>query len=129
MAEATESWKTINDKTFTLHGDQLTFDYAAINDFVLLPAHIEKEAFADPTQYRIDELGEAMGAAVAPRQLDGDIDHGVRRHGEAYELSGARKQDRPQPAFVGRQRLFQKRVQHVLELTLPAQDGGGDQAG
>ena len=42
-----------DDKTFTLHVDKLTFDYAAINDFVLLPAHIEKEAFADPAQYRL----------------------------------------------------------------------------
>jgi peptide/nickel transport system substrate-binding protein len=42
-----------DDKTFTMHVDKLTFDYAAINDFVLLPAHIEKEAFADPAQYRV----------------------------------------------------------------------------
>jgi peptide/nickel transport system substrate-binding protein len=42
-----------DDKTFTLHMDRLTFDYAAINDFVLLPAHIERPAFADPAQYRV----------------------------------------------------------------------------
>src|SRR5260370_13220521 len=42
-----------DDKTFTMHVDKLTFDYAAINDFVLLPEHLEKEAFADPAQYRI----------------------------------------------------------------------------
>ena len=42
-----------DDKTFTLHVDKLTFDYAAINDFMLLPAHIEREAFADPAQYRM----------------------------------------------------------------------------
>ena len=42
-----------DDKTFTLHVDKLTFDYAAINDFVLLPAHLEREAFADPAQYRV----------------------------------------------------------------------------
>ena len=42
-----------DDKTFTMHVDKLTFDYAAINDFVLLPAHIEKAAFADPAQYRV----------------------------------------------------------------------------
>jgi peptide/nickel transport system substrate-binding protein len=39
--------------TFTLHFDKLTFDYAAIDDFVLLPAHIERAAFADPAQYRV----------------------------------------------------------------------------
>jgi peptide/nickel transport system substrate-binding protein len=42
-----------DDKTFTMHVDKLTFDYAAINDFVVLPAHIEKGAFADPAQYRL----------------------------------------------------------------------------
>lgn len=41
-----------DDKTFTMHVDKLTFDYAAIDDFVLLPAHIEQAAFADPAQYR-----------------------------------------------------------------------------
>jgi peptide/nickel transport system substrate-binding protein len=42
-----------DDKTFTLHVDKLTFDYAAINDFVLLPEHVERAAFADPAQYRV----------------------------------------------------------------------------
>jgi peptide/nickel transport system substrate-binding protein len=32
--------------------DRLTFDYAALNDFDILPAHIERAAFADPAQYR-----------------------------------------------------------------------------
>ncbi len=39
-------------KTFTLYIDRLTFDYAAANDFEILPAHIERAAFADPAQYR-----------------------------------------------------------------------------
>jgi peptide/nickel transport system substrate-binding protein len=42
-----------DDKTFTLHVNKLTFDYAAINDFVLLPAHIERSAFSEPAQYRL----------------------------------------------------------------------------
>lgn len=42
-----------DDKTFTMHVDKLTFDYAAIDDFVLLPAHLERAAFADPAQYRV----------------------------------------------------------------------------
>ncbi len=42
-----------DDKTFTLHVDKLTFDYAAINDFVLLPAHLEESAFREPAQYRL----------------------------------------------------------------------------
>ncbi|MEE8517312.1 MAG: ABC transporter substrate-binding protein, partial [Alphaproteobacteria bacterium] len=39
-------------KTFTLHFDRVTFDYNAINDFRLLPAHLEAEKFKDPAQYR-----------------------------------------------------------------------------
>jgi peptide/nickel transport system substrate-binding protein len=40
-------------KTFTLHLDKLTFDYNAINDFALLPAHIEKPRFQPaPVEYR-----------------------------------------------------------------------------
>ena len=42
-----------DDKTFTLHVDKLTFDYAAIHDFMLLPAHVERDAFANPAQYRL----------------------------------------------------------------------------
>ncbi|MBO0736496.1 MAG: peptide ABC transporter substrate-binding protein [Alphaproteobacteria bacterium] len=42
-----------DDKTFTLRVDKLTFDYAAINDFVLLPAHLERSAFNEPAQYRV----------------------------------------------------------------------------
>ncbi|HTQ34104.1 MAG TPA: peptide ABC transporter substrate-binding protein [Stellaceae bacterium] len=42
-----------DDKTFTLHFDRLGYDYAAINDFVLLPAHLERAAFSDPAQYRV----------------------------------------------------------------------------
>lgn len=39
-------------KTFTLHFDKLTFEYAAINDFQLVPAHIEAAFFAEPSEYR-----------------------------------------------------------------------------
>jgi len=41
-----------DDKTFTLHWDRLSYDYAAIDDFQLLPAHLERAAFADPAQYK-----------------------------------------------------------------------------
>lgn len=41
-----------DDKTFTLHVNKLTFDYAAINDFFVLPEHVERARFADPANYR-----------------------------------------------------------------------------
>ena len=45
-----------DDKTFTLHWDRLNFNYASIDDFVLLPAHLERAAFADPAQYKVKTL-------------------------------------------------------------------------
>lgn len=41
-----------DDKTFTMHFTKLTFDYAAINDFNVLPEHLERARFADPAAYR-----------------------------------------------------------------------------
>ena len=40
-------------KTFTLHWDRLSYDFEAINDFILLPAHLERAAFAEPAQYKV----------------------------------------------------------------------------
>jgi peptide/nickel transport system substrate-binding protein len=43
----------IDDKTFVMHVDRVTFNYNAINDFRLLPAHLEREIFEeDPATYR-----------------------------------------------------------------------------
>ncbi len=44
--------ETQDSRTFTLVMSKLSFDYAALNDFEILPAHIERAAFADPTLYR-----------------------------------------------------------------------------
>ena len=48
-------WKVtaIDEKTFTLHFNKVTFDYNTINDFLLLPDHIERKIFeADPKAYK-----------------------------------------------------------------------------
>jgi len=39
-------------KTFTMHFDKLTFDYNAINDFRLIPAHLDRKNFTDPVVYK-----------------------------------------------------------------------------
>ncbi len=39
-------------KTFTIELDRLTYDYADFSGLDILPAHIERDAFSDPTQYR-----------------------------------------------------------------------------
>jgi len=42
-----------DSRTFTLHIDRLTFDYNAINDLRVLPAHLERRRFeAAPAEYR-----------------------------------------------------------------------------
>ena len=43
----------VDDRTFTLHDERLGFSYNAINDFRLLPEHLERKVFeADPDTYR-----------------------------------------------------------------------------
>lgn len=42
----------LDEKTFTLHYDRLTFGYNALDDFNLLPAHLEEKNFADPPNYK-----------------------------------------------------------------------------
>lgn len=42
-----------DDRRFTLHFDKLTFEYNAINDFRLLPAHLEETPFeSNPEEYK-----------------------------------------------------------------------------
>ncbi len=41
-----------DDKTFTMHVNKRTCDYQGINDFELLPAHVDAPNFADPAEYR-----------------------------------------------------------------------------
>lgn len=49
----------IDEKTFTLSVEKLTFDYASIDDFRLLPAHLERGIFEeDPVAYRNRTLYE-----------------------------------------------------------------------
>ena len=45
--------RAVDARTFTVDMDRVTFDYAALNDFEILPAQVERAAFADPAQYRI----------------------------------------------------------------------------
>jgi peptide/nickel transport system substrate-binding protein len=45
----------VDDRTFTLHVDRVTFDYNQF-DLELLPEHLERAAFADPAQYRARSL-------------------------------------------------------------------------
>ncbi|MEZ5583951.1 MAG: hypothetical protein R3F37_15520 [Candidatus Competibacteraceae bacterium] len=71
-----------DEKTFTLHLDRVTFEYASIGDFRLLPAHLEREIFeADPadtatapTSTPIPPIPACISVLIGlPRSLVGPI--------------------------------------------------------
>ena len=94
-----------------------------VETHAILAGENVRPALGDAPQHGVDEFGEAMRPAVAPRGLDGEIDDRVRGHAETDELGGAGEQDRPQAALVGRQRPLEEAPEHELELALPAQRG------
>ncbi|MCH7943795.1 MAG: peptide ABC transporter substrate-binding protein [Proteobacteria bacterium] len=46
-------------KRFTVHLDRLYYDYPARGSITILPAHLERDAFADPAEYRHRTLYDA----------------------------------------------------------------------
>ena len=47
-----------DDKRFTVHWDRRACDFEGINDFEVVPAHLERAAFAEPREYRRRTLYE-----------------------------------------------------------------------
>ena len=41
----------VDAKTFTVHEDKVHYDYNALTDFELLPAHLDRKNFTDPAAY------------------------------------------------------------------------------
>jgi peptide/nickel transport system substrate-binding protein len=52
LYERITSIDATDDKTFTMHVNKRTCDYQGINDFDVLPAHIEAPNFAEPAEYK-----------------------------------------------------------------------------
>ncbi len=99
----------LDDKTVTLHTDKVTFDYAAINDFLVLPAHIERPIFeADPAAYRNRTAYDAdplnPGLAFGPYRI-------------AEVQSGARIVLVPNDTWWGVKPAFDKITVRVVENT------------
>lgn len=44
--------EVLDEKTVVLHSDRVTFDYNDMSGLTLLPAHLERPAFAEPREYR-----------------------------------------------------------------------------
>lgn len=97
-----------DDRTFTLHVDKLTFDYAAINDFVLLPAHIERPAFADPAQYRVK-------TRYAADPTNPGLYNGPYRIGEV--ATGSYVMLEPNPHWAGAPGPFRRITVRAIENT------------
>src|SRR5258708_26874054 len=97
-------------KTFTVDIDKLTCDYAALDDFELLPAHLERAAFADPTQYRFRTLYDTdstnPGLYFRPYRL-------------TEVSSGSHIVLEPNPTWWGEKPAFSRIILSALEYPAP----------
>lgn len=97
-----------DEKTFTLHADEIRFDYAAFFAFSPLPAHIDRRNFADPTAY---ERRSAYNTDPAnPGLYDGPYRITEISPGSHIELA-------PNPAWYGKKPYFKRIVLRVVENT------------
>jgi peptide/nickel transport system substrate-binding protein len=99
----------VDAKTFVMHVDRVTFDYNAINDFRLLPAHLERAVFeADPKAYRSRTLFDTEttnpGLYFGPYRI-------------TQVSTGAFVVLEPNPTWWGDQPFFKRIVVKVIENT------------
>jgi peptide/nickel transport system substrate-binding protein len=97
-----------DERTFTLHLDRLTFDYNAINNFQVLPAHIERANFKDPKEYRqrtaYDTDSTNPGLYFGPYRI-------------TAKETGSRVVLEPNPTWWGKKPHFKKIVVQIIEKT------------
>jgi len=98
----------VDERTFTLHFDRLTFEYNAVNSFDLLPAHLERQPFANPVEYRnrttFDTDTTNEGLYFGP-YLISEVEPGSH---VVFE---------PNPKWWGRKPAFRRIVVRVIENT------------
>jgi peptide/nickel transport system substrate-binding protein len=97
-----------DEKTFTLHFDKLTFEYNAINDFNLVPAHLEAPRFNDPVSYK-------NRTTFDTNTTDPGLYFGPYRITEV--VSGSHVVLEPNPTWWGQKPHFRKIVVRVIENT------------
>jgi len=96
-------------KTFTLHLDRIEFAYNAINDFGLLPAHLERPVFEkDPETYRNRTLYDT-------RTTEPGLYFGPYRIVEA--VAGSHVSLEPNANWWGKKPAFDRVVVRILENT------------
>jgi peptide/nickel transport system substrate-binding protein len=95
-------------KKFTMHFDKLTYEYAAINDFELIPAHLDRKNFADPENYRrrtaFDTDTTNPGLYFGPYRI-------------TQVVPGAHVVLEPNPTWYGDKPQFKRIVVRVIENT------------
>ncbi|HEX5794451.1 MAG TPA: peptide ABC transporter substrate-binding protein [Geminicoccaceae bacterium] len=99
----------VDAKTFVMHVDRVTFEYNAINDFRLLPAHLEREPFDD------DPAGYRSRTRFDTETVNPGLYFGPYRITEVS--SGAFVVLEPNPTWWGEAPFFRRIVVKVIENT------------
>ncbi len=103
------SVEPIDEKTFVLHVDRISFQYNAVNDFNLLPAHIERPIFeAGPAEYR-------NRTAYDADPTNPGLAHGPYRIVEV--VTGSRVVLEPNETWWGPPPAFERITVRVIENT------------
>ena len=104
----TLSVEVIDEKTFILHVDRLTYKYNDASGFYLLPRHLERAAFTDPAEYRHRTLYDTEptnpGLYFGPYRVT-DV------------VSGSHIVLEPNPTWFGPKPGFERVVIRVIENT------------
>ncbi|MEE9139907.1 MAG: peptide ABC transporter substrate-binding protein [Alphaproteobacteria bacterium] len=97
-----------DERSFTFHVDRVSFEYNAINDFNLLPAHLERAPFAEPAEYRNRTLFDTdtanPGLYFGPYRI-------------TQVVSGSHVVFEPNPTWWGKPPQFRRIVVRVVENT------------
>lgn len=98
----------LDDKSFTLHFDKMTFEYNAINDFEMLPAHVDELNFSDPVNYKnqtaFDTDSENEGLYFGPYLI-------------RQVVSGSHVVLEPNPTWWGDKPAFKRIIVRVIPNT------------
>ena len=97
-----------DSKTFTMHFDKLTFDYNAINDFHLIPAHLDRKNFADPVAYKTRTVFDTD-------TVNKGLFNGPYRITEV--VTGSHVVLQPNPTWWGKKPHFKRIVVRIVQNT------------
>ncbi|MGH6662432.1 MAG: peptide ABC transporter substrate-binding protein [Rhodospirillales bacterium] len=95
-------------KTFTMHFDKLTFEYNAINDFHLVPAHLDRKNFSDPVAYKTRTVFDTD-------TVNKGLYNGPYRITEV--VTGSHVVLEPNPTWWGRKPHFRRIVVRIVQNT------------